>query len=74
MYKVPKGTKDLYGTEYDLVQDLIKTIQHEFINAGGEPLETPVFERSDVLLGKYGEEADNKLIYNLKDEGGRTSC
>lgn len=70
MYKAPKGTKDLFGSEYDLVQDLTERIKREFIVAGGEPLETPVFERTDVLLGKYGEEADTKLIYNLADEGG----
>lgn len=70
MYKVPKGTKDLYGLDYDLIQDLTERVKREFVAAGGEPLETPVFERTDVLLGKYGEEADSKLIYNLKDEGG----
>lgn len=70
MYKAPKGTKDLSGSDYDLIQDLSNRVKCEFITAGGEPLETPVFERTDVLLGKYGEEADTKLIYNLKDEGG----
>lgn len=70
MYKVPKGTKDLYGLDYELIQDLTERVKREFVGAGGEPLETPVFERTDVLLGKYGEEADSKLIYNLKDEGG----
>lgn len=70
MYKAPKGTKDLSGSEYDLIQDLTECVKREFIAAGGEPLETPVFERTDILLGKYGEEADTKLIYNLKDEGG----
>jgi histidyl-tRNA synthetase len=37
---------------------------------GGIPLDTPVFERTDVLLGKYGEEAETKLIYKLADQGG----
>jgi histidyl-tRNA synthetase len=70
MFKAPKGTKDLFGSDYDIIQDLTECIKREFVSAGGEPLETPVFERTDVLLGKYGEEADTKLIYNLANEGG----
>jgi histidyl-tRNA synthetase len=70
MWKVPKGTSDLTGKEYQITHRLIKTIEQEFIKHGGQPLETPVFERKDVLLGKYGEEAETKLIYNLADEGG----
>ncbi len=70
MFKVAKGTQDLVGKEYTKVFDLIQRVEKEFRGAGGQPLETPVFERTDVLLGKYGEEADTKLIYRLADEGG----
>ena len=70
MFKVAKGAKDLVGYEYDRIQDIVRCVERAFLNAGGEPLETPVFERTDVLLGKYGEEADTKLIYRLADEGG----
>ncbi len=70
MYKIPKGTQDLVGSTYTQVNDLIQRIEKQFVNAGGIPLETPVFERTDVLLGKYGEEAESKLIYKLADEGG----
>lgn len=70
MYKTAKGATDLTGAEYRLIQDLIGRAEREFIAAGGTPLDTPVFERTDVLLGKYGEEADTKLIYRLADEGG----
>lgn len=70
MYKLPKGTRDLYGVDYALIDKLIEITKQEFAGAGGEPLETPVFERTDVLLGKYGEEAETKLIYKLADEGG----
>ena len=31
---------------------------------------TPVFEMTDVLLEKYGEEADTKLIYNIEANVG----
>ena len=70
MYKVPKGTKDFVGLEYEQIDTLLRIVETEFQNAGGVPLETPVFERADVLLGKYGEEADTKLVYHLEDEGG----
>jgi len=70
MYKLPKGTLDLVGSEYDRIQEICQRAEQEFTRAGGIPLETPVFERTDVLLGKYGEEADTKLIYRLADDGG----
>jgi histidyl-tRNA synthetase len=31
-------------------------------------IDTPVFERKEILAGKYGE--DSKLIYDLVDQGG----
>lgn len=70
MWKSPKGTFDLCKGSFTTVDNMISDIKHEFNRNGGEPLETPVFERLDVLLGKYGDEADNKLIYKLADEGG----
>jgi histidyl-tRNA synthetase len=70
MYKGPKGTKDLVGDEFRRIQMLIDTATSLFQKNGGIPLDTPVFERTDVLLGKYGEEAETKLIYKLADQGG----
>src|SRR5690606_23134421 len=37
---------------------------------GFEPLITPSLEYQELLLNKYGEEAD-KLVYKFTDEGGR---
>ena len=39
-----------------------------FASYGGSCLDTPVFERKDILTGKYGQDA--KLIYDLMDQGG----
>lgn len=39
-----------------------------FASYGGSCLDTPVFERKDILTGKYGEDA--KLIFDLMDQGG----
>jgi histidyl-tRNA synthetase len=35
---------------------------------GAVEIDTPVFERKETLMGKYGEES--KLIYDLEDQGG----
>lgn len=45
-------------------------IKNTFELFGFEPLETPALEYQEVLLGKYGTEAD-KLVYKFKDLGGR---
>ncbi len=39
-----------------------------FTTFGGSQLDTPVFERKEILAGKYGE--DQKLIFDLQDQGG----
>ena len=39
-----------------------------FTTFGGSQLDTPVFERKEVLTDKYGEDA--KLIFDLMDQGG----
>jgi histidyl-tRNA synthetase len=49
-------------------QHIENVVKDCFTSYGGSCLETPVFERKDVLTGKYGE--DSKLIYDLKDQGG----
>ena len=45
-----------------------RTIKDCFTTFGGACLDTPVFERKDVLTDKYGEDA--KLIFDLQDQGG----
>jgi histidyl-tRNA synthetase len=49
----------------DYVERIVKEC---FVLYGGAQLDTPVFERKDVLAGKYGEDA--KLIFDLEDQGG----
>ena len=45
-----------------------RTVKDCFTVYGGACLDTPVFERKDVLTDKYGEDA--KLIFDLQDQGG----
>ena len=43
-------------------------IRSVFTRYGFEPLQTPAFERLDVLLGKYGDDGD-KLIFKILRRG-----
>ena len=45
-----------------------RIVKECFATYGGSCLDTPVFERKDILAGKYGEDA--KLIFDLMDQGG----
>ena len=66
-YVVPKGCVDYSAESYDQLNFYKKTLENIFIMNGGVPLETPVFENTKVLMGKYGEEAETKLVFNLLD-------
>ncbi|RVX74656.1 hypothetical protein B0A52_01783 [Exophiala mesophila] len=68
LVKTAKGTRDWYGEDVDLLRDITSQITRVFRQYKGQELRTPVFEREEVLKGKYGE--DSKLIYDLKDQGG----
>lgn len=65
-----KGFRDFLPAEAKKRQYLINKFREVFELSGFEPLETPALEYEELLLGKYGEEAD-KLIYKFTDEGGR---
>src|SRR5512146_1638718 len=65
-----KGFRDFLPAE-KRVRDLVMgKIKQTFERFGFEPLETPTLEYADLLLGKYGTEAD-KLVYTFEDRGGR---
>ena len=65
--KPPKGTLDLYSDDYDKINYYKTYLEQIFIQEGGIGLETPVFELRENLMGKYGEEAETKLVFNLED-------
>ncbi|KAI9170738.1 LOW QUALITY PROTEIN: Histidine--tRNA ligase [Paramyrothecium foliicola] len=66
--KTPKGTRDWVGPDLLLRDHIFQVAGDTFKRHGGVPLDTPVFELRSVLSEKYGE--DQKLIYNLEDQGG----
>jgi histidyl-tRNA synthetase len=67
--KPPKGTIDLYSNELHKITYYKTQLENMFIQNGGIGLETPVFELRENLMGKYGEEAETKLVFNLEDNG-----
>ncbi|KZT42597.1 histidyl-tRNA synthetase [Sistotremastrum suecicum HHB10207 ss-3] len=68
LLKTPKGTRDYGPTEMFCREYVERIVKDCFTSHGGSCLDTPVFERKEILAGKYGEDA--KLIFDLQDQGG----
>jgi histidyl-tRNA synthetase len=64
----PSGTRDFLAAEFEARERVFATIRAVFSRYGFEPLQTPAFERLDVLLGKYGDEGD-KLVFKILRRG-----
>lgn len=65
-----KGFRDFLPEEKrkrDFVAQKMREVYQRF---GFAPLETPTLEYAELLLGKYGDEAD-KLVYSFTDRGDR---
>ncbi|KZS41998.1 histidine--tRNA ligase [Aquimarina aggregata] len=65
---IPKGTRDFSPIEVAKRHYIIDTIKEQFQLFGFHPIETPSFENSDTLMGKYGEEGD-RLIFKILNSG-----
>jgi len=65
---IPKGTRDFNPAEVAKRNYIINTIKANFERFGFQPIETPSFENSDTLMGKYGEEGD-RLIFKILNSG-----
>ncbi|EJD03557.1 histidyl-tRNA synthetase [Fomitiporia mediterranea MF3/22] len=68
LLKTAKGTRDYGPSEMFCREHVERIVKDCFITYGGGQLDTPVFERKDILTDKYGEDA--KLIFDLMDQGG----
>lgn len=66
--KTPKGTRDWEPLSMRLRAQIFDSVTKVFESHGAVTIDTPVFERKEILSGKYGE--DSKLIYDLQDQGG----
>ena len=65
---IPKGTRDFSPAEVSKRNYIISIMRHHFEKFGYQPIETPSFENSDTLMGKYGEEGD-RLIFKILNSG-----
>jgi histidyl-tRNA synthetase len=65
---IPKGTRDFSPIEVVKRNYIFNTIKKSFELYGFQPIETPSFENSETLMGKYGEEGD-RLIFKILDNG-----
>ena len=65
---IPKGTRDFSAKEIAKRNYIFNTIKSAFEKFGFEPIETPSFENSSTLMGKYGEEGD-RLIFKILNSG-----
>lgn len=65
---IPKGTRDFSPQEVAKRNYIMNTIRTNFQRFGFQPIETPSFENSSTLMGKYGEEGD-RLIFKILNSG-----
>jgi len=65
---IPKGTRDFSPVEVSRRHYIISTIEKHFKTFGFQPIETPTFENSETLMGKYGDEGD-RLIFKILNSG-----
>ncbi|MDG1333653.1 MAG: histidine--tRNA ligase [Crocinitomicaceae bacterium] len=64
----PKGTRDFLPAEVAKRNYIFDTIRNSFETYGFSPIETPSFELSSTLMGKYGDEGD-RLIFKILRSG-----
>lgn len=65
-----KGFRDVLPADQAARDYVSSSIRRTFKRFGYAAITTPTIEYSDVILGKYGDEAD-KLVFSFTDRGGR---
>ena len=68
--KVLKGFRDSLPSQEIVKKQIISLLENTFSTYGFVPIDTPVLEYTEVLLGKGGGETD-KQIFHFADNGGR---
>lgn len=65
---IPKGTRDFSPVEVAKRNYIFDVVKKHFQIFGFQPIETPSFENSETLMGKYGDEGD-RLIFKILNSG-----
>jgi histidyl-tRNA synthetase len=68
--RIPKGFRDFLPEKEAQRLAIIRRLERVFQLFGFAPIDTPVLEFAEVLLGKGGGETD-KEVYRFTDHGGR---
>lgn len=68
--QTPKGFRDFLPQQMTIRNEVIGRLRTVFEKFGFEELQTPALEYQEVLLGKYGPEAE-RLMYLFQDPGER---
>ncbi|MDD5254163.1 MAG: histidine--tRNA ligase [Candidatus Nanoarchaeia archaeon] len=72
--QLAKGTRDIFPEEQMVRQKIIDLLRKNFESYGFSPLETPILERYETLVAKFGagQESDAlKETFKLSDQGKR---
>lgn len=70
--QLPKGTRDFNQEEMIIRNKIVDTLRETFERYSYSPMETPVFERYDVLSSKYaGGSEILKETFKFNDQGKR---
>lgn len=69
----PSGSRDFLPPEMRRRERVLAAVRRTFALHGFEPLDTPAFERIEVLAGKYGDEGD-KLIFRILKRGPKAAA
>ncbi|MDB9932032.1 histidine--tRNA ligase [Flavobacteriales bacterium] len=65
---IPKGTRDFLPHQMRRRNYIFDTVKSVFQKYGYLPIETPTMEKTQTLMGKYGEEGD-RLIFRVLNSG-----
>ena len=65
---LPKGTRDYSPIEVSRRNYMKEKIKLSYEKYGFEPIETPSFEKLEILKGNYSEEGD-RLIFKILNSG-----
>ena len=69
---IPKGTRDFSPSEVYLRNFVKEKIKSNFELFGFEPIETPSFEKLEIIGGKYGDDGE-QLIFKILSNGEKIS-
>jgi histidyl-tRNA synthetase len=73
-YEAPRGTHDVLPADQPLWRRVIGEAERLCALAGYRPIQTPVFEDTDLFVRTSGEGSDvvSKEMYSFEDRGGRS--